>query len=141
MVIKYFLFFIVSYFLIYNIILLPTIPNQQTKMEMEKVARHLGTPNAIHNYLWQKNNYTFNDFPNDINSYWKTRKGDCTEVAYTEVIMLKAIGLKARVEHGYKNNTRHDYVVVGGEAIFEDDVVAWYQKIMKYKTKQTNPIM
>ena len=77
--------------------------------EIREIGQTMESPEQIHNYLWQTNNYIFNYYRQPLNEYWTTRKGDCTEVARVEYIMFKSIGYKARISHGYLNGSKHDY--------------------------------
>lgn len=106
---------------LFLILLIVPITTASIYSEMREKAVEI-TENQTINYqiyqidlfLWNLNNgsYEFHKERNiDLTEFWKTGKGDCTELARVKQIMYKAIGLNSRIVHGYVEEYKHDYVV------------------------------
>ena len=85
------------------------VPSSVVGKEIKIKARELETPQAVHNYLWHNVSYEYKLFPVNINTFWKTRFGDCTEVMGVEYLMIKELGFKVKRCSGFMNNTKHHF--------------------------------
>jgi transglutaminase-like putative cysteine protease len=83
---------------------------------MAKLLQHKNntklTVFEIDRYLHDTNNYTFFWHAQDRCKYWKTRKGDCTDIAVVQKFMLDSLGIKARYASGYSDKfyQLHDWI-------------------------------
>jgi len=103
------------------LIIIPTVSaNYNSILDIKETAIELTQNKELDDqiymidlYLWNLNNgsYAYSKSRyNDLDYFWKTGIGDCTEIARVKKIMYRAIGLKTQYTHGKVNGTKHDYV-------------------------------
>jgi len=130
-----FVFLLLEVGVLFSLFFLPTFASDTTTKEMQDLGSRLQTPRSIHKYVLEHNNYTIGYYPRDIDVYWETRIGDCTEIAHTEKIMMQGAGIDAKIRSGYIGDVKHNYITINGSVAFDQEVVPffeyWYQKIMK----------
>jgi hypothetical protein len=83
---------------------------------MAKQLEHKGNINLtvfeIDRYTHDSNNGSFFWYKQDMCKYWKTRKGDCTDMAWLEKYMLESLGIRARLVYGFSDGYigMHDWI-------------------------------
>jgi transglutaminase-like putative cysteine protease len=88
----------------------------KSMQNMAKLLQHKNntkmTVFEIDRYLHNTNNYTFFWYAQDRCKYWKTRKGDCTDITVAQKFMLDSLGIKTRYASGYSDKfyQLHDWI-------------------------------